>query len=77
MQTANHTLQGVPEHGFEHNVAKLGAFSKEEYGSDGTNNTDSPFKRLRSPDEHTDDNVSLDRPHTMIAEGDDLSSGGH
>jgi hypothetical protein len=70
----HHTLQGIPEHGFEHNFAKLGAFSEEEYGSDGTNNTDSPFKRLRSREEDRDDNVSLDRPYTMVAEGDDLSS---
>jgi hypothetical protein len=39
----HHTLQGVPEHKFEHNIDKLGAFAREELLSDGTNNTDSPF----------------------------------
>jgi hypothetical protein len=70
----HHTLQGVPEQKFEHNIDKLRVYLAEEYGSDGTNNTDSPFKRLRSPEESRDDNVSLDRPYTIVAEDDDLSS---
>ncbi len=40
----HHTLQGVPEHKFEHNLDKLLAFSGEELSSDGVKNTDSPFQ---------------------------------
>lgn len=70
----HHTLQGVPEHRFDHNIDKLGAFVREELLSDGTNNTDSPFQRLHVNPEHVDSEVSLDQPHTMDAEGDDLRS---
>jgi hypothetical protein len=44
--------------------------------SDGTNNRDSPFQRLQArPDkDFKDSDASLNQPHTMIAEGDDLSS---
>jgi hypothetical protein len=70
----HHTLQGVPEHKFEHNIDKLGAFAREELLSDGTNNTDSPFQRLQVNPEHIDSDASLDQPHTMVAEGDKLSS---
>jgi hypothetical protein len=69
----HHTLQGVPEHKFEHNIDKLGAFAREELLSNGTNNTDSPFQRLQINPEHIDSEVSLNQPHTMVAEGDDLS----
>ena len=72
---AHHTLQGVPEHKFEHNIDKLDAFFKEELFSDGANNRDSPFQRLRAKiDRGTDIDVPLNQPHTMVAEGDDLSS---
>lgn len=70
----HHTLQGVPEHKFEHNVGKLGAFVREEILSDGANNTDSPFQRLMVKPELIDSDASLNQPHTMVAEGDDLSS---
>ena len=71
---AHHTLQGVPERRFEHNIDKLLAFSGEELSSDGVKNTDSPFQRLQVRPELIDSNISLDQPHTMIAEGDDLSA---
>src|SRR5882724_2832331 len=69
----HHTLQGVPEHKFDHNVDKLGAFGREEIFSDGANNRDSPFQRLQTKT-NRDRDVSLNQPHTMVAEGDDLSS---
>jgi hypothetical protein len=68
-----HTLQGVPANPFRHNADKLGAFVQEEGLSDGTNNTDSPFGRLRAVEGMTDSDASLNQPHTMVAEGDDLS----
>jgi hypothetical protein len=69
---AHHTLQGIPEHGFDHNIDKLVAFLRAEGLSEDTNNLDSPFKRLQALPGR-DSNVSLSRPHTMVAEGDDLS----
>ncbi|HKG99211.1 MAG TPA: hypothetical protein VKB08_00615 [Bradyrhizobium sp.] len=39
----HHILQAVPAHKFEHNIPKALAFVREEFLSDGTNNTDSPF----------------------------------
>jgi hypothetical protein len=71
---AHHTLQGKPERKFEHNIAKLLAFSGEELSSDGVKNTDSPFQRLQVPPELIDSEISLDQPHTLVAEGADLSS---
>jgi hypothetical protein len=70
---AHHTLQGVPEHSFQHNIDKLGAFIREEALSDGTNNRDSPFGRLQTATKR-DTDVSLNQPHTLVAEGDDLSA---
>jgi hypothetical protein len=70
----HYTLQGVPEHRFEHNIDKLGAFVREELFSDGANIRDSPFGRLQVRPEHIDSDASLNQPHTMIAEGEDLSS---
>jgi hypothetical protein len=78
----HHTLQGVPEHRFDHNIDKLGAFIREEILSDGENNTDSPFQRLQAkttdqglqPKTVGEDSAApLNQPHTMVAEGDDLS----
>jgi hypothetical protein len=69
----HHTLQGVPENTFHRNFDKLGAFFREEVLSDGVNNTDSPFGRLRIDPEGIDRDVSLNQPHTLVAEGDDLS----
>jgi hypothetical protein len=69
----HHTLQGVPEHPFLHNADKLGAFFREEVLSDGVNNTDSPFGRLKAEPQGIDRNISLNQPYTMVAEGDDLS----
>jgi len=70
---AHHSLQGTPEHRFEHNFDKLKAFYDEEFRSDGTKNTDSPFQRLQVWPELIDSDASLNQPHTIIAEGDDLS----
>ena len=70
-------LQAFPAQKFEHNFDKFLAFLREEYVSNGTNNTDSPFGRLDPREENVknkDKNVSLRQPHTMVAEGDDLSS---
>jgi hypothetical protein len=69
----HHTLQGVPEQRFDHNIDKLVASGREEIFSDGANNRDSPFQRLRAKTDR-DREVSLNQPHTMVAEGDDLSS---
>jgi hypothetical protein len=45
----HHTLEGVPERKFNHNVEKLVAFSLEEGRPDGgINNTDSRFRRLKA-----------------------------
>jgi hypothetical protein len=69
----HHTLQ---EHPFQHNLDKAGAFLQEEVLSDGKNNTDSRFGRLlarEDKDEGKDRDISLDQPHTLVAEGDDLS----
>jgi hypothetical protein len=71
-----HTLQGVPENPFVHNIEKLWAFIREEALSDGANNRDSPFRRLQAKETFSEaaSEVSLNQPHTMVAEGDDLSS---
>jgi hypothetical protein len=72
----HHTLQGVPQNPFAHNIEKLWAFIREEALSDGANNTDSPFQRLLANKTFSEagSDVSPNQPHTMIAEGDDLSS---
>jgi hypothetical protein len=70
----HYTLQGIPEHRFDHNIDKLKAFVREEIFSDGAKNTDSPFQRLQADAEGKDRDVSLSRPYTMVAEGDDLGS---
>jgi hypothetical protein len=69
----HHTLQGVPEKPIDHNLGKRGASIREEVFSDGANNIDSRFKRLQAKAGIVPD-VSLNQPHTMVAEGDDLSS---
>jgi hypothetical protein len=69
----HYTLQGVPEHPFQHNVDKMGAFLREEMLSDGVSNTDSPFGRLTGLTARVSPDNSLNQPYTMIAEGDDLS----
>jgi hypothetical protein len=69
---AHQTLQGAPEHGFDHNIDKLLAFLRAEGLSEDTNNLDSPFGRLQTKAKE-DDDLSLNHPHTMVAEGDDLS----
>jgi hypothetical protein len=71
----HHTLEGVPERKFNHNVEKLIAFSLEEgrpYGD--IVNTDSRFRRLKAKEGKGVVPDVLDKPHTMIASGDDLSS---
>ena len=69
----HHTLQGTPVNTFQHNFEKLGAFFREEALSDGVNNTDSPFGRLKVDPEAINSDTSLSQPYTMIAEGNDLS----
>jgi len=68
----HYTLEGVPEHKFDRNFAKLSAAFQEEVLSSGTKNTDSPFKRLRA--EKRDVRLASRLPSTLIAEGDDLRS---
>jgi hypothetical protein len=70
----HHTLEGVPERKFNRNAEKFVAFLREESQLDGTKNTDSPFRRLRAREGRGDGYVALDKPHTMIASGDDLKS---
>ena len=71
---SHHTLEGVPERKFNRNVEKLVAFFSEEGQPDGIRNTDSRFRRLKAHEGKGDGYVALDKPHTMIASGDDLSS---
>jgi hypothetical protein len=68
----HHTLQGVPQNRFGHSLDKLSASAREELLSDGVNNTDSPFGRLRVDPEQTDSDIPPSQVHTMVAEGDDL-----
>lgn len=71
----HHTLQGMPERKFNRNAEKLVAFALEEGWSDGVNNTDSRFRRLKAHEGSTGEGYDvLNKPHTMIASGDDLSS---
>jgi hypothetical protein len=44
----HHTLQGMPEYKFEHNLGKASAFLREEVFSDRENNRDSAFGRLQA-----------------------------
>jgi hypothetical protein len=70
----HHTLEGVPERKFNRNAEKLSAYFREEWRSDGIRNTDSPFRRLRGREDKGIGFAALDKPHTMIASDDDLSS---
>jgi hypothetical protein len=70
----HHTLEGVPERKFNRNAEKLSAYFREEWRSDGIRNTDSPFRRLRAREDEGIGFSALDKPHTMIASGDDLRS---
>jgi hypothetical protein len=71
----HHTLEGVPERKFNHNVEKLVAFSLEEGRPDGgINNTDSRFRRLGAKEGKGVGPDALNKPHTMIASGHDLKS---
>jgi len=70
--SGNHfTIEGVPQHKFDHNLGKLGAFLREEGLSNGVDNQDSPFGRLqvRTGSGSKD---ALGGPQTMIAEGNGL-----
>ena len=68
-----HTLQGMPENKFEHNFPKLRAFIKEEVGSGGASNRDSPFGTLRAHLDDRKDDVDVSRqPYTTVIEGNDL-----
>ncbi|MBV9064276.1 MAG: hypothetical protein JO004_00725 [Methylobacteriaceae bacterium] len=68
----HHTLQGMPEHRFEHNIAKAAAFVQEEALSDGASNRDSPFGRLKAQVAQGN-GADVQEPYTPIAEDDDLS----
>ena len=70
----HHTLEGVPERKFNHNVEKRIAFSLEEGRQvGGIINTNSRFRRLRAKEgEGVPD--ALKKPHTMIASDDHLKS---
>jgi hypothetical protein len=70
---AHRTLEGMPQNGFRHNIEKLVAAGREELVSDGVRNTDSPFQRMKAR-AGEGSGTSLNLPHTMVAEGDDLSS---
>lgn len=69
----HHTLQGMPEQKFDRNATKLSAFLREEVLSDGANNKDSPFQRLRAKTNEPSDSASS-RPRMLIAEGQNLRS---
>jgi hypothetical protein len=43
-----HTLQGQPEHPYQHNVKKLGAFIADGVRPDGIGVVNPPFGRLQS-----------------------------
>jgi hypothetical protein len=70
----HHTLQGMPERKFNRNAEKLVAFALEEGWSDGVNNTDSRFRRLKAHEDTGEGYKILNKPHTVIASGDDLRS---
>jgi hypothetical protein len=70
----HHILQAIPERKFEHNAEKVGAFVREEILSNGASNRDSPFQRLKVDPDKIDSDGAISRPHTMIAEGNDLRS---
>jgi len=70
---STYTLQGMPENRFEHNLAKLRAFAREEVGSDGSTNTDSRFGRLNARVGEASD-TAFTAPYTVLAEGNDLRS---
>jgi hypothetical protein len=58
---------------FEHNLAMLRAFVREEVGSDGSTNTDSRFGRLNARAGEASD-TAFTTPYTVLAEGNDLRS---
>jgi hypothetical protein len=66
-----HTLQGLPERKFEHNMEKVRAFYAEEGRSTGIDNTDSPFGRLRGHPSQSSETV-VSEPHTVVTEGNNL-----
>lgn len=72
----HYTLEGMPEHQFHHNFAKLGAAYREEVISNGVKNRDSPFQRLRANanERLRASDPAPSRPQTLIAEGDNLRS---
>jgi RTX calcium-binding nonapeptide repeat (4 copies) len=69
----HHTLQAGPEVKFSDTLEKGKAFIAEEVLSDGTKNTDSPFKRIETTEIVTP-NAPINTPFTLVAEGADLSS---
>lgn len=69
----HYTLGGLPERKFYRNAEKAIAFLREELLSNGASNTDSSFQRLRAKSLKVDTGRPPNGPHTMIAEGGDLS----
>ena len=53
----HHTLQGMPERRFNRNAEKLVAFALEERWSDGVNNRDLRFRRLKAHEDSTDEGL--------------------
>jgi len=69
----HYRVQGLPERTFEHNFEKAGAFIREEGGSSGAENRDSPFGRLLARPERAIGGT-FDGPITLIADGENLRS---
>jgi len=68
-------LQGKPEEKHEHNASKARAFIADAVRPDGMSIVRPPFGKLQSQLKPIqDEDAALLLPHTMIAEGDNLSS---
>jgi hypothetical protein len=63
----HHTLEGVPERKFNHNVEKLIASSSEERQPDGTSNTESPFRRQKAHQDRGIGAEALDKPQARLS----------
>jgi hypothetical protein len=71
----HHILQGKPEEKYTRNANKAGAFIADVVRPDGIGIIGPPFGKLQSELESIKDKDAAPvLPHTMIAEGDDLSS---
>src|SRR5262245_28398154 len=71
----HHMLQGKPEEKYTRNANKAGAFIADVVRPDGIGIIGPPFGKLQSELESIKyKDAAPVLPHTMIAEGDDLSS---